>query len=175
MAEYKVVCVERKPAAGHHHVIGVGVIRTGKAPRTQVGQRRPRAIKAKQHTFYTVDAATGEKVAVKRHKCCGEKTICSVKATRRPTSWPPSAPATASPGTWSGESHGINRAGMGVSAGRVLPREPVHRLPEKVGMTDMPGVLLDHVDHETAEARVRDRRARCGRPTDRGRRRPVLR
>lgn len=79
MADYKVVCVERRPAAGHHHIIGVGVIRTGKAPERKSVKDVRRAIKTKQHTFYTVDAATGEKVAVKRHKCCGEKTICSVK------------------------------------------------------------------------------------------------
>jgi len=78
MAEYKVVCVERKPAGGHHHITGVGVVRgTGALEQKSVKDVR-RAIKAKEHTFYTVDAMTGDKVAVKRHKCCGEKTICSV-------------------------------------------------------------------------------------------------
>jgi hypothetical protein len=78
MADYKVVCVERRPAAGHHHIIGVGVIRAGKSPERKSVKDVRRAIKTKQHTFYTVNGATGEKVAVKRHKCCGEKTICSV-------------------------------------------------------------------------------------------------
>jgi hypothetical protein len=78
MASYKVVCVERKPATGHHHVIGVGVVR-GRRPleRLSVKDIR-RAIKAKTDTFYTIDPSTGEKVSVKRHKCCGEKTIRSV-------------------------------------------------------------------------------------------------
>jgi hypothetical protein len=78
VAEYRVVCVERKPATGHQHVTGVGVVR-GKRPleRKSVIDVR-KAIKAKKDTFYTVDSTTGEKVAVKRHKCCGEKTIRSV-------------------------------------------------------------------------------------------------
>jgi hypothetical protein len=80
MADYKVVCVERRPAAGHHHIIGVGVIRAGKSPERKSVKDVRRAIKTKQDTFYTVDGATGEKVAVKRHKCCGEKTICSLIA-----------------------------------------------------------------------------------------------
>jgi hypothetical protein len=77
MAEYKVVCVERKPAAGHHHIVAVGVVRGSKAlEQKTVGDVR-RAIKAKRDTFYTLDEA-GEKVAVTRAKCCGEKTIRSV-------------------------------------------------------------------------------------------------
>jgi hypothetical protein len=78
MAEYKVVCVERKPAADHHHIIGVGVMRGDKAPVHRSVTEVRRAIKAKEDTFYTVHATTGEKVAVKRSKCCGEKTIRSV-------------------------------------------------------------------------------------------------
>jgi len=78
MAEYKVVCVERKSAVDHHHIIGVGVMRGKRAPEHKSVEDVRRAIKAKDDTFYTVNAATGEKVAVKRHKCCGEKTIRSV-------------------------------------------------------------------------------------------------
>ncbi|HXQ61423.1 MAG TPA: DUF3892 domain-containing protein [Acidimicrobiales bacterium] len=78
MADYKVVCVERKPAAGHHHIIGVGVVRGGRPLEHKTVKDVRRAIKAKEHTFYTVDGPTGEKVPVIRHKCCGEKTICSV-------------------------------------------------------------------------------------------------
>ena len=78
MAEYKVVCVERRPAGGHHHIIGVGVVRGRRALEHKSVKDVRRAIKAKDHTFYTVDPASGEKVAVKRHKCCGEKTIRSV-------------------------------------------------------------------------------------------------
>jgi hypothetical protein len=77
MAEYKVVCVERTPAVGHHHITGVGVIRGSRPLEHKSVQEVRRAIKAKEDRFYTVDVATGEKVAVKRHKCCGEKTIRS--------------------------------------------------------------------------------------------------
>ncbi|MGH9016924.1 MAG: hypothetical protein ACRDY1_04165 [Acidimicrobiales bacterium] len=83
MAEYKVVCVERRPAGGHHHIVGVGVLR-GKRPLEHKTVKDVRqAIKAKDDTFFTVNAATGEKVAVKRHKCCGEKTIASVTGDTR--------------------------------------------------------------------------------------------
>jgi hypothetical protein len=78
MADYQVVCVERKPAAGHHHITGIGVRRSGKTLQRMSVKDVRRSIKAKVDSFYTVDAATGEKVAVKRHKCCGEKTIVSV-------------------------------------------------------------------------------------------------
>ncbi|HVC70640.1 MAG TPA: hypothetical protein VNC61_10360 [Acidimicrobiales bacterium] len=78
MANYRVVCVERKPATGHQHVTGVGVIRGKRAlERMSVVDVR-KAIKAKKDTFYSVDSTTGDKVVVKRHKCCGEKTICAV-------------------------------------------------------------------------------------------------
>jgi hypothetical protein len=40
---------------------------------------------------------------------------------------------------------GDDRVGMGLSARRLLPGEPVHRLPEEVGMAVVPRVLLDHV------------------------------
>jgi hypothetical protein len=78
MAEYKVVCVERQPAADHHHIVGVGVMRGKRAPEHRSVQDVRRAIKTKEHTFYTVHATTGEKVAVERAKCCGEKTIRAV-------------------------------------------------------------------------------------------------
>jgi hypothetical protein len=78
MAEYKVVCVERTPAAGHHHVTGVGVIRGSRPLEHKSVKDVRRAIKAKEDRFYTVEAATGRKVAVTRAKCCGEKTIRSV-------------------------------------------------------------------------------------------------
>jgi hypothetical protein len=77
MADYKVVCVERRPAAGHHHITGVGVMRGSRAPEHKSVKDVRRAIKDKKDRFYTVDMTTGEKVAVKRHKCCGEKTISS--------------------------------------------------------------------------------------------------
>jgi len=83
VAEYKVICVERKPAVGHHHVIGVGVVRGGKPLEHRSVKDVRRALKAKQDSFYTVDEATGEKVAVERAKCCGEKTITSVIAASR--------------------------------------------------------------------------------------------
>jgi hypothetical protein len=35
---------------------------------------------------------------------------------------------------------------MGLSARRLLPGEPVHRLQEEVGMAVVPPVLLDQVD-----------------------------
>ena len=83
MAEYRVVCVERKPAPGHQHVTGVGVIRgQRKLERKSVEDVR-KAIKAKKDTFYALDATTGEKVLVKRSKCCGEKTICAVSGDAR--------------------------------------------------------------------------------------------
>jgi hypothetical protein len=78
MAEYKVVCVERVPAAGHTHITGIGVVRGTRALEKKSVKDVRRAIKAKEDTFYTVDPTTGDKVAVKRHKCCGEKTISSV-------------------------------------------------------------------------------------------------
>jgi hypothetical protein len=78
MGEYKVVCVERKPAAGHHHIIGVGVVRGDRPLERKSVKDVRKAIKAKAHRFYTVNAVTGEKVTVKRHKCCGEKTLRSV-------------------------------------------------------------------------------------------------
>lgn len=78
MAEYKVVCVERTPAGGHQHITGVGVVRGTKALEQKSVKDVRRAIKTKEHTFYTVDPVTGAKVPVKRHKCCGEKTICSM-------------------------------------------------------------------------------------------------
>ena len=80
MAEYKVVCVERKPAAGHHHIVGVGVIRGSRPLEHKSVKDVRRAIKAEEDRFYTVNPTTGEKVAVKRHKCCGEKTIRSAAA-----------------------------------------------------------------------------------------------
>jgi len=78
MADYRVVCVERKPAADHHHIIGVGVVRGNRAIEHKSVKDVRRAIKAKEDTFYTDNGPTGDKVAVTRHKCCGEKTICSV-------------------------------------------------------------------------------------------------
>jgi len=83
VAEYRVVCVERKPATGHQHVTGVGVIRGKKALERKSVEDVRKAIKAKKDIFYTVDSTTGEKVVVKRHKCCGEKTICSVAGDTR--------------------------------------------------------------------------------------------
>ena len=38
------------------------------------------------------------------------------------------------------------------SARRIVPDEPVHRLPDEVGMADVPRVLLDQVDQETPQA-----------------------
>ncbi len=38
------------------------------------------------------------------------------------------------------------------SARRVLPGEPVHRLPDEVGMADVPRVLLDQVDQDAPQA-----------------------
>ena len=35
---------------------------------------------------------------------------------------------------------------------RLLPGEPVYRLPEQVGMAVVPGVPLDHVAHDPAQA-----------------------
>ena len=66
MAEYKVVCVERRPAAGHHHVTGVGVIRGSRPLEHKSVKDVRRAIKAKEDRFYTVDAATGSQAAVTR-------------------------------------------------------------------------------------------------------------
>lgn len=80
MAEYKVVCVERVPAADHAHITGIGVVRGTRALEKKSVKDVRRAIKAKEDTFYTVDPTTGDKVAVKRQKCCGEKTISSVTA-----------------------------------------------------------------------------------------------
>ena len=73
MAEYKVVCVERKPAAGHHHVTGVGVIRGRRALEHMSVKDVRRAIKAKQDNFFTVEAATGRKVAVTRTSAAGRR------------------------------------------------------------------------------------------------------
>jgi hypothetical protein len=42
---------------------------------------------------------------------------------------------------------------MGPSARRILPDEPVYRLPDEVGMADVPGILLDQVDQEATQAR----------------------
>jgi hypothetical protein len=78
MAKYKVVCVERKPATGHHHITAVGVLRGDRPLEHKSVKDVRRAIKAKEDVFYTVNRVTGDKVPVKRHKCCGEKTICSV-------------------------------------------------------------------------------------------------
>jgi hypothetical protein len=78
MADYKVVCVERKPAAGHHHIISVGVVRGSGTPERMSVKDVRRAIKAKRDTFYTVNGESGERVGVTRAKCCGEKTIRSV-------------------------------------------------------------------------------------------------
>lgn len=78
MADYKVVCVERKPAAGHHHIISVGVVRGTRALERMSVKDVRRAIKAKRDTFYTVNGTTGEKAVVTRAKCCGEKTIRSL-------------------------------------------------------------------------------------------------
>jgi len=75
MARYEVVCVERKPASGHHHVIGVGVVRGDKPLERRSVKNVRKAIKAKADSFYIIDPTSGEKVALKRHKCCGEKTI----------------------------------------------------------------------------------------------------
>jgi Protein of unknown function (DUF3892) len=78
MAKYKVVCVERKPAADHHHITAVGVIRGDKPLEHKTVKDVRRAIKDKGDSFYTVIGTTGIQVEVKRHTCCGEKTICSV-------------------------------------------------------------------------------------------------
>jgi len=78
MAKYKVVCVERTPGDGHHHITGVGVVRGDKALERKSVKDVRRAIKDKDDTFYTVDVTTGARVPVKRHKCCGQKTIRSV-------------------------------------------------------------------------------------------------
>jgi len=78
MAEYKVVCVERKPAGTHQHIIGVGVVRGDRPLEHKSVKDVRRSIKAKADSFYTVNGTSGEKVAVKRSKCCGEKTLSSV-------------------------------------------------------------------------------------------------
>jgi hypothetical protein len=39
-----------------------------------------------------------------------------------------------------------------VSAGRVLPDDPVDRLPDQVGVADVPCVLLDQVDQDLPQA-----------------------
>src|SRR5690348_17406342 len=43
-------------------------------------------------------------------------------------------------------------AGVGPSVRRILPGEPVDRLPDEVGMADVPGVLLDEVDQDAPQA-----------------------
>ena len=78
MAKYKVVCVERTPGNGHHHITGVGVVRGDKPLELKSVKDVRRAIKDRDDIFYTVDGATGARVPVKRHKCCGQKTIRSV-------------------------------------------------------------------------------------------------
>jgi hypothetical protein len=40
-----------------------------------------------------------------------------------------------------------------VSRGRVLPDEPVHGLPDEVGVPDVPRVLLDQVHENAPQAR----------------------
>src|SRR6266705_88093 len=42
----------------------------------------------------------------------------------------------------------LRLVGTGLSARRLLPGEPVHRLPEEVGMAVVPRVLLDQVDQD---------------------------
>src|SRR5262252_9475631 len=42
--------------------------------------------------------------------------------------------------------------GMGLRARRLLPGEPVHRLPEEVGMAVVPRVLLDQVEQDPSQA-----------------------
>src|SRR6478672_2302557 len=43
-------------------------------------------------------------------------------------------------------------AAMWQSVRRILPGEPVDRLPDEVGMADVPGVLLDEVDQDAPQA-----------------------
>jgi hypothetical protein len=38
------------------------------------------------------------------------------------------------------------------SVRRILPDEAVHRLPDEIGMTDVPCVLLDQVDQDPPQA-----------------------
>src|SRR5437879_12946126 len=45
--------------------------------------------------------------------------------------------------------------GMGLSARRLLPGLPVHRLPEEVGMAVVPRVLLDHMAQDPSQAGCR--------------------
>ena len=42
--------------------------------------------------------------------------------------------------------------GMGVSARRVLPGEPIHRLPDEIGVAHVPRVLLYQVDQDAPQA-----------------------
>lgn len=78
MAEYRVVCVERRPAVDHRHIVGVGVTRGARTIKHMSVKDVRKAIKARTDSFYTIDEATGRKVPVRRAKCCGQKSIRSV-------------------------------------------------------------------------------------------------
>jgi hypothetical protein len=78
-----VVCVERRPAGDHRHVVGLGVTRGDKPIEHKSVKDVRRAIKAGTDTFYTVDRITGSRVTVERSRCCGEKTVRSVVATTK--------------------------------------------------------------------------------------------
>jgi len=80
MADYRIRCVARIPAKGHHHVVSAGVVRPGVKATVMTVKEIRKAIKAKTDTFHTVVASTHEIVAVERHKCCGVKTIRSLAA-----------------------------------------------------------------------------------------------
>ena len=40
-----------------------------------------------------------------------------------------------------------------MTVGALLSRLPIHRFPQEVGVTVVPRVFLDHVDHDPPQAR----------------------
>jgi hypothetical protein len=80
MAEYRVVCVDTRPAGDHRHVVGVGVVRGDGALEQRSVKEVRRAIKDKTDSFFTIEEASGRKVPIGRAKCCGDKTIRAVRS-----------------------------------------------------------------------------------------------
>jgi hypothetical protein len=73
MSTYRIKCVTKNAAAGHEHIIGVGV----------AGESKPLTVTevyARMHQadiFYTVSPSSGSIAVVHRDECCGIATLRS--------------------------------------------------------------------------------------------------
>jgi hypothetical protein len=75
MSDYQITCVTMSPrtAAGHHHIVAVGIAGISQA----VSVSEAYLLMNAGHRFYTVSPSTGAIAWVRQDECCGIDTLIS--------------------------------------------------------------------------------------------------